>query len=397
MSRNYFSPIITAFNANEAARQIEFQAGSNNQGVLSVEVPGRGAPGYGQAWANTITKLLSHNAAHTKPANPIVGELWFDRTAHRLQMFVGVTTVDGKATNGWMYLPASYSATQKDMLSELGAINKAGDTAAFLTLTSYLQVEGAATFCGASAFHEDVVFKGAHTHQKQNGQGSTVHASPGSRVTFEAAVTYGSGATIDAGGDAVFKKKLTVNNTGSLTVAGPTNLTGATTISGATTMSGSIEMSSKDIKSKGKILIDNIASDVSVLEIGVNGELIVKGKLTIVGEMVSNSSTRVSVGSITPVASGTPPSMSKTFTRIVAGPANNTGKVRFPSDVDVGLHMMVANDSTYDVTIERPRTTDTVNGVAENIVIGAGARMQFVVWATTTTKTDWALMNSFYG
>lgn len=399
MSRNYTTQVRKSYSAGDPTTTIEFQAGSLNAGVISVEVPGRGAPGYGQAFATTISKILSHGSANPIPTNPLVGEMWFNPSAHLMMMYVGSGATQATSTQypGWMFLPASSSSEKDQTLADLGAVNKNGDTIEFLTIKQYLDSKGTARFCGVVDFHEPVFFRGPLSHDGLTHSGAVVEFGANVSTTATTALT--------VNGTAAFNKNVTLGASANLTVGGTATVTGATTIGGTVTLNGTlnangaINMISKSIKSSGKILVDNTAADPAILEIGDNGILNIKGKIIITGDLVSSSGMQISVdAAVKPVATGTIPVMSKTLNRLIPNTAvsNNTGKVKMPSG-DPGLMLMVANDTSYDVTITRANTVDTVNGVVEDIVIGPGARMQFIIYASTSTKVDWILMNSFYG
>lgn len=386
MSRNYTVSVVKTYSTSDPATTIEFQAGTLNSGVLSVEVPGRGAPGYGQAYANTVSRIISNGSAQTIPASPLVGQLWYDRQSHRLMSYVGTGATEATSSlyPGWLYIPATSSSAKDGIATDLGAVKKSGDSIVFLNVDQAFSVTGASTFCGSAEFHDRVVFRANTPHNGIN--------HPNAKVEFGSNVEILATSTLTVNGNSVFNSPITVNSSGSLTVAG------AATFGGTTTLNGSVAMTSQAVTSTGKIVVDNTAASPAILEIGTNGILNIKGQMIVVGDLVSSSSMNFSVdAAVKPVASGTLPVLAKTFNRIIPNTAvtNATGKVRLPA-ASLGTMIMCANDTSYGVTLTRYNTTDTVDNVVEDILIGPGARMQLIAWAATSSKVDWALMGAFY-
>lgn len=467
MSRNYTAKVAYKYSPTEAPVDVTFDAGSLNDGKLSIQVPGRGAPGYGQAFASALTSLLSNSASEPTPKKPVIGELHFDRTSHRMMMYVGEhTTIAGGVTterSGWMYLPASYASSNDGMLEDLKALRNYGDVGTYLVLTEGLRagtnktppgnkfisdlpavfnstvlVDGNSTFIKPVVVNSTTSMTGKLTASADSDlAGVLLISAAASKATFEKPVEFNNTVQMDGvvTANAAVNLNSTLKVTGtstlgvttagattaaSLIVTGASTLKGTTAIEGTTTATGvvnlnntvnfaagkavtvnsaSVDFNKTNITSTGYMTVNNVANDLATLEIGTYGELIVKGKLTVTGSLITSNATVLSVDAgIKPVTGATLPIMTKTFNKLLTNTAvtSAAGKVRMPL-ADAGQMLMVANDTPYDVTLVRYNAVDTVNMVTEDIVIGSGARMQFVAWAASSTKVEWALMNSFYG
>ena len=62
----------------------------------SLQIPGRGEPSYGQAFAENFLHLLENFANTTAPANPVEGQLWYNNTngVNSLKIYDGTSWID---------------------------------------------------------------------------------------------------------------------------------------------------------------------------------------------------------------------------------------------------------------------------------------------------------------
>lgn len=119
----------------------------------SLKLVGRGAPGYGAAFAENTLKGLTNfaSAASDAPgkagganqtATPLIGQLWYNNTAKQLMYFVGVGTAGANA-DGWASLAGS---------SVTGTT-----TASSMNVTGDLTVGGTFTMNGAMHYSVQTV------------------------------------------------------------------------------------------------------------------------------------------------------------------------------------------------------------------------------------------------
>lgn len=70
---------------------VELADGRIDDTTTSLTLLGRNKNGYGEALNNNLIKLLSNfaNTSINPPKNPIIGQIWYDRTAKRLKVYDG--------------------------------------------------------------------------------------------------------------------------------------------------------------------------------------------------------------------------------------------------------------------------------------------------------------------
>ena len=81
---------------------ITVQSGQINTTQTSLNLVGRGAAGYGLAIASNTIKHVSNFASPTAPANPLIGQLWFDFSLKSLKVYVSSVV-------GWSEIPSANS------------------------------------------------------------------------------------------------------------------------------------------------------------------------------------------------------------------------------------------------------------------------------------------------
>lgn len=69
------------------------EEGTINTGSCSLALLGRRTAGYGVSVAENFVKLVENHASPTAPANPLVGQLWFDKGNTALKLYNGTTWV----------------------------------------------------------------------------------------------------------------------------------------------------------------------------------------------------------------------------------------------------------------------------------------------------------------
>lgn len=76
--------------------------------TLSLDLIGRGAPGYGFSVAENTIKALSNNGSTDsgRPLNPLKGQIWYNHTTKNLKHFVGIGVV-GADQYGWGIIQSS--------------------------------------------------------------------------------------------------------------------------------------------------------------------------------------------------------------------------------------------------------------------------------------------------
>lgn len=119
---------------------ITVTAGTINSTSTSLQLVGRGAPGYGLAFADNAVRLLNNNASYesARPASPLLGEIWYNHTNKQLMNFVGIG-VSGADQYGWTGIPSPASAASGNAvdINALGGIAKSGGSMTGFLKMSY--------------------------------------------------------------------------------------------------------------------------------------------------------------------------------------------------------------------------------------------------------------------
>ncbi len=97
--------------------------------ALSLKLVGRGAPGYGLAYAENTIKALSNHAstAANRPLTPLIGQLWYNSTIHALMHFVGVGSTGADST-GWATVVSTASGLGSLSSTITGFVSLSADT-----------------------------------------------------------------------------------------------------------------------------------------------------------------------------------------------------------------------------------------------------------------------------
>jgi hypothetical protein len=108
--------ISTAVNGS-----ITIQAGLIDTSQTSLSLIGRGAAGYGQAVAQNTVYQLTNFAGPTAPANPLIGQLWYDSTNSSLNYYTGSSNWDQIAQESQLanYAPLSAFTTAQSQIASL--------------------------------------------------------------------------------------------------------------------------------------------------------------------------------------------------------------------------------------------------------------------------------------
>jgi len=120
------------------------QDGTLNANATSLSLPGRNYAGYGNVIDTNFVRLLENFASDTPPANPIKGQLWFDKTDSKLKVLTDETRT---ARSDWTVLTAS---------------NSVGDTAVGNLTVSDAIISNTIT-CNSATVSQNIIIQGNAT------------------------------------------------------------------------------------------------------------------------------------------------------------------------------------------------------------------------------------------
>jgi hypothetical protein len=112
-------------NKTNGLKIIVVQDGTINTSALDITLVGKNYIGYGEAFNENFVKLLENFANSTRPAKPLAGQLWYDTTVNKLNVYTGVGTVPWKPigiVNNGTTQPVSATSNIGDLWWD--AINK---------------------------------------------------------------------------------------------------------------------------------------------------------------------------------------------------------------------------------------------------------------------------------
>ena len=107
----------------------------------SLEFPGRTFSGWGEIFNQNMQRLVQHFAATSAPANPVLGQVWYDLTLGELKIYDGVDFV---VVNGGLFAPAQSFRHTQGVSAVTWTINHGlGATAPFIVHhTFYVDIGG---------------------------------------------------------------------------------------------------------------------------------------------------------------------------------------------------------------------------------------------------------------
>src|SRR4051794_164831 len=73
---------------------------SLDTGQSSIALIGKGSIGYAEFWNQNLLSMLANFASVSSPRNPLIGQLWFDKSHQGLRLQVGIGARDADA-DGW--------------------------------------------------------------------------------------------------------------------------------------------------------------------------------------------------------------------------------------------------------------------------------------------------------
>lgn len=117
--------VISALGPNPS---VTVQSGTTNTTACSLKLVGRGAPGYGFNFAENTLRHLSNFANTVAPANPLVGQIWYDSSANQLKV--------RNSSSQWMLIPSTTSTYIQPSQGGLGLAPTAGDANKILKVNS---------------------------------------------------------------------------------------------------------------------------------------------------------------------------------------------------------------------------------------------------------------------
>lgn len=120
------------------------QDGTLNANATSLSLPGRNYAGYGNVIDTNFVRLLENFASDTPPANPIKGQLWFDKTDSKLKILTDETRT---ARSDWTTLTSS---------------NSVGDTAVGNLTVSDAIISNTIT-CNSATVSQNIIIQGNAT------------------------------------------------------------------------------------------------------------------------------------------------------------------------------------------------------------------------------------------
>lgn len=102
-------------------KRILIAPGELNTTSTSLKMPGAGYAPYGEPLIEGLLHVLENFASNTSPANPTVGQLWFDTTTKILKILNSITLVGSNKVYDWVRVAnnTSISPTQPDNLDQL--------------------------------------------------------------------------------------------------------------------------------------------------------------------------------------------------------------------------------------------------------------------------------------
>jgi hypothetical protein len=75
---------------------------TSNTSSTSITLTGKGLVNYGQYQQENFIQMMENFASQTSPANPTVGQQWYDTTVNTMNVYVGSAVIPGVTiTNGW--------------------------------------------------------------------------------------------------------------------------------------------------------------------------------------------------------------------------------------------------------------------------------------------------------
>src|SRR3954449_81478 len=91
-------PMILKLTDGTTLRAIPDQSLDTAQ--TSIALIGKGSIGYTEFWNQNLLATLANFASVSSPRNPLVGQLWFDKSHQGLRLQVGIGARDADA-DGW--------------------------------------------------------------------------------------------------------------------------------------------------------------------------------------------------------------------------------------------------------------------------------------------------------
>jgi len=86
-------PYTIQFADSTEKNPIEIADGVIDSTSTSIQIPGKGAVGYGQAIAESLVRLLENFANSSAPANAVEGQIWYDNLNNELKVYDGTVWV----------------------------------------------------------------------------------------------------------------------------------------------------------------------------------------------------------------------------------------------------------------------------------------------------------------
>jgi hypothetical protein len=136
---------------NGTSLDVTVTAGGINS-AYSLKLVGRGAPGYGQAFAENTLFTLNHNASVLAgaPTSPLIGQQWFNHDTHQMYVWVGTAAQPSSPGNsvpaGWAAVPNSATGWSGGTVQiAQGGTGATTGTQALINLgadSRYLQITG---------------------------------------------------------------------------------------------------------------------------------------------------------------------------------------------------------------------------------------------------------------